>query len=197
MVRELGPRASATEQELKAAEVLAKKFGELGYSAEIQPFDVKRILAESSSLSVAGRALPPIEVVPLRGSAWGSAAGPLVDAGQARHGEPPEESFAGKIALIQRGETTFQEKTGRVAEAGAVAAVIYNNLPGNFRGDLGESSAIPVAAISKADGARLLEMLDQGPVDANLLVDRVVLPSRNVIAEIPGRDGDVVVLGGH
>ena len=197
LVREFSPRESATEQELKAAEFLAKEFGELGYSTKIQPFEVERISLESSSLTIVNGTQEPIEVVPLRGSAWGSAAGPLVHAGQARDGKLPEESLAGKIALIQRGETTFQEKASRVAEAGAAAAVIYNNLPGNFRGDLGESSAIPVAAISKADGARLLEMIDQGPVDANLLVDRVVLPSRNVVAEMPGGHGDVVVLGGH
>ena len=197
LVRELSPRESATERELNAAEFLAKEFGALGYSAEIQPFDVERLSSESSSLTIANGSQVPIEVAPLRGSAWGTGVGPLVDVGQAGDGDLPDESLDGKVALIQRGETTFQEKAGRVAEAGAAAAVIYNNLPGNFRGDLGESSAVPVAAISKADGARLLEMLDQGPVYANLLVDRVVLPSRNVVAEMPGGHGDVVVLGGH
>ena len=197
LVRELSPRQSATERELKAAEFLAKEFGALGYSTEIQPFEVERILAESSSLSIADGTQPPIEVAPLRGSAWGSATGPLVDVGQAGDGDLPEESLDGKVALIQRGGITFQEKAGRVAEAGASAAIIFNNLRGNFRGDLGGSAAIPVAAISKADGARLLELLNQGPLDAGLLVDRVVLPSRNVIADVPGGDGDVVVLGGH
>ena len=187
LVRELSPRESATEQELKAAEFLANEFGELGYSTDIQPFDVERISPESSSLTIANGTQEPIEVVPLTGSGWGTGAGLLVDVGQARDGDLPEESLDGKVALVQRGEITFQEKAGRVAEAGAVAAVIYNNLPGNFRGDLGESGAIPIAAISKADGARLLELLNQGPVDADLLVDRVILPSRNVIAEIPGR----------
>ena len=197
LVRELSPRESATERELNAAEFLAKEFGALGYSAEIQPFDVERLSSESSSLTIANGNQGPLEVSPLRGSAWGTGAGLLVDVGQAGDGDLPEESLDGKVALVQRGGITFQEKAGRVADAGASAAVIYNNLPGNFRGDLGESSAIPVAAISKADGARLLELLNQGPVDADLLVDRVVLPSRNVIAEIPGGDGDVVVLGGH
>ena len=197
LVRELSPRESATERELKAAGFLAKEFGALGYSTEIQPFDVERISSESSSLTISNGSQEPIEVAPLRGSAWGTGAGLLVDVGQARDGDLPEESLDGKVALVQRGVITFQEKAGRVADAGASAAVIYNNLPGNFRGDLGESGAIPVAAISKADGARLLELLNRGPVDADLLVDRVVLPSRNVIAEMPGRDGDVVVLGGH
>ena len=197
LVRELSPRESATERELNAAEFLAKEFGELGYSTEIQPFDVERLSSESSSLTIDNGNQEPIEVVPLRGSAWGTGAGLLVDVGQAGDGDLPEESLDGKVALIQRGGTTFQEKAGRVAKAGASAAVIHNNLPGNFRGNLSEPSAIPVAAISKADGARLLELLNRGPVDADLLVDRVVLPSRNVIAEMPGRDGDVVVLGGH
>ena len=197
LVRELGPRESATEQELKAAEFLAREFDALGYATEIQPFDVERLSPDSSSLTIANGNQQPIDVVPLRRSAWGSGAGLLVDVGQARDGDLPEESLDGKVALVERGGITFQEKAGRVADAGASAAVIYNNLPGNFRGHLGGSSAIPVAAISKADGARLLELLNKGPVDADLLVDRVVLPSRNVIAEMQGRDGDGVVLGGH
>ena len=197
LVREISPRESATEQELRAADFLAEEFDALGYATEIQPFDAERLSSESSSLTIANGNQGPINVVPLRGSAWGSGTGLLVDVGQAMDGDLPEESLDRRVALVQRGVNTFQEKAARVADAGASAAVIYNNLPGNFRGDLGGSSAIPVAAISKADGARLLELLDQGPVDADLLVDRVVLPSRSVIAEMPGGDGDVVVLGGH
>ena len=168
LVRELSPRESATEQELKAAEFLAREFDALGYATEIQPFDVERLSPESSSLTIANGNHQPIDVVPLRRSAWGSGAGLLVDVGQARDGDLPEESLDGKVALVERGGITFQEKAGRVADAGASAAVIYNNLPGNFRGHLGGSSAIPVAAISKADGARLLELLNKGPVDADL-----------------------------
>ncbi|HEY0370423.1 MAG TPA: S8 family serine peptidase [Thermoanaerobaculia bacterium] len=39
---------------------------------------------------------------------------------------------AGKIALIQRGGDTFAEKVKRAKEAGAAAAVIYNNVGGQY-----------------------------------------------------------------
>lgn len=77
------------------------------------------------------------------------------------------EAVRGNIALIQRGEITFREKVTHAKNAGAVAAVIYNNVPGPFRGTLirDQSGAIiPDAAafawpltvsISREDGEAL------------------------------------------
>ncbi|MDY0297589.1 MAG: S8 family serine peptidase [Acidobacteriota bacterium] len=62
----------------------------------------------------------------------------------------------GAIALIERGETTFQEKIRLAAAAGARAAVIFNNLPGNFSGTLqAAGNWIPVVSISQESGRRL------------------------------------------
>ena len=198
---EIGPRPSATEEELHAAQFLANKFGEMGYTTQIQPFNFERLSRESSSLTITdGSQEPgqePIEVAPMSGSAAGLAEGLLVDVGLGKAEELPEESLEGKIALIQRGDITFQDKASLVAQKGAVAAVIYNALPGSFRGALGEASAIPVVGISQEDGVALVETMAQGPVEAALLVDRATLQSRNVIAEMPGGQGPVVVLGGH
>ena len=58
----------------------------------------------------------------------------------------------GKIALIERGEITFSSKVARVHDAGAVAAIIYNNEQGNFRGTLRGRSQIPAISLSRADG---------------------------------------------
>lgn len=66
----------------------------------------------------------------------------------------------GKIALIQRGEITFREKALGAQQAGAIAAVIYNNRDGSFFGSLGDEEqplAIPVVSISKADGELMLQ----------------------------------------
>jgi hypothetical protein len=38
--------------------------------------------------------------------------------------------YDGRIALIQHGFCTFAQKAANAATAGAVAALIYNNIPG-------------------------------------------------------------------
>lgn len=81
---------------------------------------------------------------------------------------------AGKIALIERGTSTFTQKALSAEAAGAIAAVIYNNVPGNFAGTLIILEPnIPVVAMSQADGQRLKELVD--PVtrisSAELLLD--------------------------
>ena len=43
----------------------------------------------------------------------------------------------GKIALISRGECQFGLKSALAGAAGAVGAVIYNNVPGQLAGTLG------------------------------------------------------------
>jgi len=59
----------------------------------------------------------------------------------------------GNVALISRGACDFREKALKAQAAGATAAVVHNNNPGNFNGTLGEPHvAFPVVSISLADG---------------------------------------------
>jgi minor extracellular serine protease Vpr len=62
---------------------------------------------------------------------------------------------AGKIVLLKRGKLTFTEKAQNALEAGASAVVIYNNLSGNFMGNLEQPISIPVGSLSKKDGETL------------------------------------------
>jgi len=66
----------------------------------------------------------------------------------------------GNIALIARGTLFFTEKVGNAKAAGAIAAIIYNNVAGNFFGDLQyPTNWIPAVSISQADGQTLLAAL--------------------------------------
>jgi subtilisin family serine protease len=57
------------------------------------------------------------------------------------------------IALIARGTLTFSNKVVNAMAAGARAAVIYNNVSGNFSGTLGGTKNwIPAISLSQADG---------------------------------------------
>jgi serine protease len=67
----------------------------------------------------------------------------------------------GNIALIQRGSVTFAQKVASAMTAGAVGAIIYNNVPDNFHGTLGTATNngtpwIPAVSVSQADGQMLL-----------------------------------------
>jgi subtilisin family serine protease len=60
------------------------------------------------------------------------------------------------IALIERGTLNFSNKVLNAMAAGARAAIIYNNAPGNFFGTLGGTNGwIPAVSLSQADGLAL------------------------------------------
>ena len=78
------------------------------------------------------------------------------------------KSLDGKIALISRGECEFGQKSAFAGGAGAIGAVIYNNLPGPIGGGtLGppprpEGPYVPTFSIAKDKGERILAALDAG-----------------------------------
>lgn len=62
----------------------------------------------------------------------------------------------GKIALVKRGDNTFEEKTLYAKRAGAVACIIYNNIDGDILMSMGkQNDYIPTISISKDDGTIL------------------------------------------
>jgi aminopeptidase YwaD len=199
LVERLGPRESTTEEEREAAEYLASQFTDFGYSVEIQPFSVEKLSPEQSGLTLQPDSpdTEKIEVFPLSGSNFGKASGVLVSVGLGRMDDMPAEDLEGRIALIERGEITFQRKARNAREAGAVGVVIYNNEVGNFRGNLGYSADIPVVSISRSDGQRLRELASATEIDATISLQMVESPSRNVIAEKAGTGPGAVVVGAH
>ncbi len=61
----------------------------------------------------------------------------------------------GKIALVKRGESTFEDKARYAAGAGAVACIIYNNIEGEIAMSMGKSIHIPTMSVTKEVGTRL------------------------------------------
>ncbi len=66
----------------------------------------------------------------------------------------PATALNGKIALISRGGCNFDEKVENAADAGALAALIYNNAPGAFT-MIGDPVSIPAGLVTQADGTAL------------------------------------------
>lgn len=61
----------------------------------------------------------------------------------------------GKVALVRRGDNTFEEKAQLAKNAGAIACIIYNNVEGDILMSMGKSDHIPTISISKEDGTKL------------------------------------------
>ncbi|MCQ2419451.1 MAG: S8 family serine peptidase, partial [Clostridia bacterium] len=110
---------------------------------------------------------------------------------------------AGKIALISRGDITFQEKVDNAAAAGACAALVYNNDAGIIYMSI-DPYKIPAASLSQEDGLALLALLEEDAPEAKktVSVDRIdTKPAKRAddeeitatYAKLP-EDGDPVVL---
>ncbi len=204
LTRNHSPRASATAQEKQSANYLAYRFGSIGYESHLQPFMVERLLPEVPVLtltSIHSKDGSPrrLEAFPMANSGEGVAEGIVVDVGKALKSDIGGDSLVGRIALIERGDISFQEKVDRVAQAKALAAVVYNNVPGGFGGKLFSEADIPSVSISRRDGLLLKGLLSTNEVTAQISVVYDKYETWNVIAQ-DGRKGDgksVVVLGGH
>lgn len=61
----------------------------------------------------------------------------------------------GKVALVRRGDNTFEDKALRAKNAGAVACIIYNNIEGEIQMSMGKTDHIPTVSITKEVGVEL------------------------------------------
>jgi minor extracellular serine protease Vpr len=98
------------------------------------------------------------------GSAQVYASGVLISGGLC-NATLTRSSYTGMVVLCLRGNGTFASKTLNVQNSGGVAIVIYNNVAGDFQGDLVSTSTIPAISISKAFGEYLMNnKVDRGLV---------------------------------
>ncbi|MBC8279191.1 MAG: M28 family peptidase [Chloroflexi bacterium] len=199
LLAELGPRASATEQESNAAKYLEDKFQQLGYATEIQSFPVIEHKLSGLGLTLTTPEQREFSALPMSESGLGDVSGILTPVGLAMPDDIPEDGLEGRIALAKRGVIKFQAKAENVFAAGAVGLVVYNNASGVFQGALAEESKFPVISISGDDGKAIIELLAASETQASITLTLEERPSQNVIAEKPtkGTSEAVVVLGGH
>ena len=203
LTADYSPRESVTDEEAKAARHLQARLDALGYETSLQQFDSVRLPQSSVELtSTEGESPKSPKSMPIRYSVGGVATGAIADAGRAFEDDIPAEGLEGRIALIERGEISFEEKVNRVADAGAVGAIIYNHSPGIYYGTLSNptETSIPAVAVSQEDGLELLRLIEGGEATAIVsVVEEVSAPSSNVIAErrAPDDDAPTVIIGAH
>ena len=73
----------------------------------------------------------------------------------------------GKVALVSRGDITFEEKVQFAQEAGAIAVLIYNNVYGDITMTIGNFAKIPAVSIGKDEG-EMLAALKTGTIEFDL-----------------------------
>lgn len=194
------PRESGTDEERAAAEFLADEMRRLGYDVVEQPLTVALIDWGIEPVSIVAPDARALRSRPLEMSGSGDVTAPLAYVGKALESDIPAAGLAGSIALIERGDITFEEKATRAADAGALGAIIYNNADGEFGGTLMRQASIPAAAISREDGLEMLAALENGiRMEARIRVEVERRSSQNIIAEKRGTaaDGGVVIMGAH
>jgi Zn-dependent M28 family amino/carboxypeptidase len=110
----------------------------------------------------------------------------------------------GAIALLRRGGCAFSQKAGVAQAAGATAALMANDgLPGRtapLSATLfGPGTRIPVLVISSQVASELAHLAQAGTVRVHLDLSVATTKARaaNVIADLPGRQSGVILLGGH
>ncbi|MCH8536983.1 MAG: S8 family serine peptidase [Alkalimonas sp.] len=108
-----------------------------------------------SLLSVDGIAFHPN---PISGAGSGSVSAEIASCGL---GISTCDDMAGKVCLIQRGEVAFSQKVESCEDGGGLAALIYNNEPGNFSGTIGDNptTTIPAVSLSLEEGEVLMQQL--------------------------------------
>jgi aminopeptidase YwaD len=193
-----GPRVAGGPAEYAAADYIAAEMASYGLEVEIQEFPMTYFEDLGSTLEVVGG--PVLSPNTMSFSPSGEFTAEIVYCGLGYPADFPPE-VAGNIALIQRGELYFWEKTQNAAAAGALAAIIFNHSPGNFFGTLTFITDIPAVSISLEEGTMLLDLLDEGPVTVHLDVDTTAYEStsQNVIGTLEGLQPDqgIVYIGGH
>ena len=117
----------------------------------------------------------------------------------------------GKIALIARGSNTFEEKANIAQKQGALGAIVYNNVSGDIRMNVGDTS-IAVCSISQDEGELLAskssgtitisrsqasgpfmsDFSSWGPSPDLEIKPELTAHGGNILSAVPGQDYDEI-----
>ncbi len=195
----IGPRVAGGNAEKKAAKYISSKMVSYGLDVTTQKFPILYFEDKGSTLKVVnGHSLNPNT---LFYSPSGEITAQIADCGLGYPENFTACGASGKIALIQRGQILFWQKVQNAANASALAAIIYNNIQGNFTGTLTFVTDIPAVGVNDTEGKYLVELLKRKTVTANIKVDTLTKnrTSQNVIGTMKGKDPEqgIVYIGGH
>jgi Zn-dependent M28 family amino/carboxypeptidase len=206
-----GNRAAGTPGYDASADYVAKSLRDAGYEVTVQRFELPDSAAIlDATLRTTGTAdareyAPATDFAAMEGTPTGEVATPLrpVDTDSPTSGCEAEDFSGfpdGDVALLRRGVCTFGTKARNAEEAGASAAVVFNDGEPEDEVLLGTLDrppvGIPVLGTSAAVGEELLGL--GGSSIVRLSVAEGAGTTTNVIAETAGGDADnTLMLGAH
>jgi uncharacterized protein (TIGR03437 family) len=144
----------------------------------LPPSDLEKVGALPGNGPVIGVTIGPVELLDVQTlDGTGSACSPFAP-----------NTIQGRLAFIRRGECNFSIKIQNAFSAGAIAALLYNNQPGQppILMDVANVTQIPAAMIGNTEGVALKEFLARagGPVRVSLGAQQQAIPTAaNRLAE--------------
>ncbi|MCE7004854.1 M28 family metallopeptidase [Kibdelosporangium philippinense] len=199
-----GNRAAGTAGHAQSANYIADKLKAVGYDVTLHNFSFTSFEIENQTLTADGRSIPTQMMTYSKSTPVGGVTAPLVPVPvDATPGCEATDyagvNVTGKVALIKRGACSFAQKQQVAADAGAIAAVVYNNVPGGLLGTVGDPAAarIPTVGIAQADG-EALAATPPASVTVDVRGEEQTRQTFNVLAETKtGRKDNVVMAGAH
>lgn len=199
-----GTRAVNTPGYDESVRYVSGQLRRAGFDVQIQPFVYQAETTVADTLTVDGVEYEAVIMDFSPQTPEGGLTGPLAvvpedETTGCEASDFASQDYTGTIALIRRGGCTFLIKEQNAAAAGAVAAVVSNNVDGDVpvAGTLGEDGEIPTAGLSQNDGTALMD--DDGEpatLDVRFSVEDVT--TYNVIAQTrTGRTDNMVMSGAH
>ena len=200
-----GNRASGTDGYEASVDYVRQRLEAAGYEVEIQAFDFPFFELRTSSFS---RVAPTpatyqegTDYAPMTYTGAGVVDDGVVTPVDLESGNSGCEAAdfagfaAGTVALVKRGACAFAVKAANAEAAGATATIVYNNTDGPLNGTLGAPGiGIPVLGVPTALG---VELSAAGTtVDLTVEATSEIRTTENVLAELPGRTSDNVVMAG-
>ena len=213
---EIGSRFAGTPSEKQAQKYLVNKLKEYGYeNARASPFNYNGWKRGSVTLKMTAPVERKFDAISLAMSPGGTVEADVINLGT---GSPEEyeavkpEDVKGKIVLCSSATSPTgkrvhrRTKYGYAVKYGAVGFIFMNHNPGQLAptGSLRPSyrmgGEIPGIGVSLETGSLMLRLAKGKPVKAKFTDKSKVIPdskSANIVAELPGRIDEWIVVGGH
>ena len=197
----IGPRVTGTDEEKFTANYIKERLLSYGYDVEVQEFSVPDKKVGHLQTENEDEVLVNVPAGSTATSDEGLTAA-LYDAGVGNPAEFNAEA-EGKIALISRGDLSFQLKVENAYAAGAVGVLIYNNVDqaGPLNPSINDNAPIPVGGITKVSGEALLEDVVASNGTVTFKVKNIEnATSQNIIAKRTpekGTDHEIVHVTAH
>ena len=213
---EIGSRFAGTPSEKQAQKYLVNKLKEYGYeNARAVPFKYYGWKRGSVTLKMTAPVERKFDAISLAMSPGGAVEADVINLGT---GSPEEfeavkpEDVKGKIVLCSSATSPTgkrvhrRTKYGYAVKYGAVGFIFMNHNPGQLAptGSLRPSyrmgGEIPGIGVSLETGSLMLRLAKGKPVKVKFTDKSKVIPdskSANIVAELPGRIDEWIVVGGH